>query len=129
MLPASAALAESACHAAFAIGSVREAGADIVANELREVGEDGVLAHAAGEIGQDVLYGQPRTANGWFAEADGGVEDDALTIVHARNARLNSCRGQAPGGLSGAANAGHPVRSHSGFTRSSPSRAPCPCRT
>lgn len=59
-----------------------ETSANVVARELREVGDDLIHAHPAREVREDVAHGDARTPHDGLPERDFGVDDDAVTIVH-----------------------------------------------
>src|SRR5689334_17072971 len=68
---------------ALAVSREGQARADVLAGQLRKVGEDLGLTHPAGEVGQDVPDGEPGASDARLAEADLGVDDDAGAVVHA----------------------------------------------
>jgi hypothetical protein len=71
------------------LGCETETGADILARKLREIGQDLILAHAAGEVREHVANRNARPTHSWLSEADLGVKDDAFAVVHAEHyARL-----------------------------------------
>lgn len=73
---------DNAHQPAFAFGGVGQASADILARQSRKIGEDFCLSHAGCEIRQHIAYRDARAADARLAEADFGVDNDAVTVIH-----------------------------------------------
>lgn len=74
-------------QAALAVGRERQGGADIVALEVGEVGEDLLLTHPASEVVQHVVHGNAEAADAGLAAPLPGLDGDALAVVHAFESR------------------------------------------
>lgn len=68
---------------ALAVGSKRQTGLDIFWREIREVGQNLLFAHAAGEVFQHIRYSHSHSANGRFAATLARFDCDDLAIIHA----------------------------------------------
>ncbi len=62
--------------------------------ELREVGQDLILAHTARKVGEHVADGDSRPLDNRLSEANFGINDDALAVVHRQILRSPQGRGQ-----------------------------------
>lgn len=69
-------------RAVLTFRGVAEAGEDVFAGEVGEVGEDLLFGHAGREIGQDVVYGDAHAANARLAAAFAGLDGDDVVIAH-----------------------------------------------
>lgn len=67
---------------AFSVGRKGEAGFNVFASQFRKVLKNLILAHSAGEIFENVLNGDPHSANTWFAASFSGFYCDYLSVVH-----------------------------------------------
>jgi hypothetical protein len=68
----------------FALGGKRKTRANVVAGELREIGEQFLLGHAGREVRQHVAHRYSHTANTRLPEPHLGVYDDPIPIIHAQ---------------------------------------------
>ena len=64
------------------VGREGQRGADVCSLEIREVGKNLVLAHAAGEVVEYVVDGDPKSADARFAPAFPRLDGDPVSIVH-----------------------------------------------
>jgi hypothetical protein len=69
-------------HPTFALGGKRQTGPNVVARQLREIGEKLLLAHSGGKVREHVSHGDARTPHAWFSEANFGVYDDPILVIH-----------------------------------------------
>src|SRR5438552_6347823 len=72
---------------ALPVGGEREAGADILSGQVREVLQDLLLRHPRGEIFQDVRHRDPQSPNAGLAETLSGLDGDPGAPVHAVKVR------------------------------------------
>ena len=73
--------ARNAGDAPLAVGSKPQAGDDVLVTQLRKLGEQRSLAHATGEITQDIAHSDSGAPDHRFVEANLRVEDDSVAIV------------------------------------------------
>jgi hypothetical protein len=66
----------------------RDCGADVLALDGREVGQDLLLAHTAREVLEDVLHRDACAADAGLPAPDSGIDRDALLPIHAGIIRL-----------------------------------------
>ena len=65
------------------VGSVGEAGEDVVLGKLGIVGHDGLMCHASGQPAQNVDHGDAHAANAGATAALARLDGDDGLIVHA----------------------------------------------
>jgi hypothetical protein len=76
---------------------ISEARLDVIRHELRELGQQGVLGHAAREIPEDIAHADARAMDARLAEPDGRVHADAVQEVHDRIESIGTvAKGQSP---------------------------------
>jgi len=73
---------------ALAFRGERKTGTDVVARQLREIGEDVGLAHARRQVRQDVPDGDAGPADARLPEANLRVDRDPAPVIHAQDRRL-----------------------------------------
>src|SRR6266851_477837 len=76
---------------ALAFCGVGETSPDVVARQLRKIGKDLRLRHAAGQTPQDVAYGNAGAANARLTKSDGRIHADSVQQVHRRSLRQLIC--------------------------------------
>src|SRR5471032_2029486 len=69
-------------HTAFALRRIGQTSADIIARQLRKIGQDLLLAHTRRQIVEDIADRDARSPHARLAEADRWVDDNSLAIVH-----------------------------------------------
>jgi hypothetical protein len=74
-------------RASFAFRRVGEACPNILARQLREVAQDLVLGHSAGEVSQHVANRDPGSTDAWLPKSDACVYCDSLEQIHGRSLR------------------------------------------
>ena len=75
-------LTRRADEAALPVRREGEGRPDVLALEVREVGQDFVLAHPAGEVVEDVVDSDPEAANARLAAALPRLDGDSVAVVH-----------------------------------------------
>jgi hypothetical protein len=72
---------------ALAFGRVRETSPDVVARQLREIGQHLCLRHATCQIAQDVANRNAGASNARLTKSDGRIHGDSVEQVHRRSLR------------------------------------------
>lgn len=80
---------------ALALGGVRKAGLDVVARELREIGQQCVLRHSTSQVPQDVADRDASPTDARLSEPDRWVDADAIEQAHALSLRQVTRRQQS----------------------------------
>ena len=71
----------------LALGGVREAGPDIIGRQLRKLGQQLSLHHAAGQIHEDITHRDARASDAGLAESDFRIHRDAIQWAHSPSLR------------------------------------------
>src|SRR5258706_11028681 len=69
----------------FTIGGERETCLDVLARQIRKVGEDLFDRHPRSEVTQQVGYGDPHSADARLAATLARFDGDDLAVVHTRS--------------------------------------------
>lgn len=73
----------------FTVGGVAKAGEDIVFSQIREVGEDFLVAHARSKVRQHVVDRDAHASNTGLPTALAGLDGDDVLIIHGGIIRLD----------------------------------------
>lgn len=71
----------------LALRRERKTGADVIARQLRKIGEDFGLCHTRCQIREDVPHGDAGPADTGLPEADLRIEYDPTPVIHAHDRR------------------------------------------
>src|SRR5260221_4703626 len=82
---------------ALAFGCVGETSPHVFGGQLREIGKNLGLGHAARQISQDVANRNTSASNAWFPKSDGRIHSDSVEQVHRGSLRQLIFRLQSSG--------------------------------
>jgi hypothetical protein len=74
-------------HPTLALGGKRQTSADIVLRQLREIGQDLLLAHTGSKVREHVTDGNAGSLYARLPEPNFKVHDDSISVIHGSHNR------------------------------------------